>query len=117
MYYTAREMAMSNGESYHLAAVLRRGKSNIRIGINNSKTNPRFSRTYKDGHTCYTLHAEMDALIAAQPGDTLIVFRWSKRGKVTMARPCRHCQRHIKEAGIKSVVYSHWNGKFYEERF
>ena len=113
---TGMEMAMSNGHSYHLAAFLKRGKGIIRIGVNSDISHARFLRI-KDGTSMAFLHAEMDAVIAARPGDTLIVVRWNKSGKITMSRPCKHCQEFIADAGIKKVVYSGWNGKFFSERF
>jgi deoxycytidylate deaminase len=116
VYYTAREMAMNNGMPFHLAACLKRGKSIIRIGVNQGKTNPRFIRSYKDGISCSTLHAEMDALIAARPGDSLIIVRWNKFGEITMSKPCQHCQRHIEESGIRDVIYSDWHGDFIKYR-
>lgn len=109
-------MAMNNGMPFHLAAILKRGKSTIRIGINQDKTNPRFVRFYKDGHSCSSLHAEMDAIIAAKPGDKLIIIRWNKGGEITMSRPCNHCMKHIINSGIDEIVYSVWNGSFQKEK-
>ena len=38
MYYKAKNLAMNNGRTYHLAAILKRGKNIIRIGENTNKT-------------------------------------------------------------------------------
>lgn len=111
-----KEMAMSNGCAFHLAAFLKRGKTLIRVGINQDIQHPRFFRFANGNHLAF-LHAEMDALIAARPGDTLVVTRWQKNGRVTMSRPCRHCQAFIKEAGISRVIYSDWDGNYIQERF
>ncbi len=112
----AKEMAMSNGCAFHLAAFLKRGKTLIRIGVNQDIQHPRFFRHSNGNHFAF-LHAEMDALIASRPGDTLIVTRWQKNGIVTMSRPCKHCQEFIKKAGIGKVIYSNWNGDYVQERF
>lgn len=79
----------------------------IRVGYNSNQTHTRA----KDTHTS-CLHAEMDALIASRPGDKLIVFRWTKDSdRPTMAKPCKHCQKQIREAGISKTFYSDWSGK------
>jgi len=109
-------MALSNGEDFHLAAFLKRSKSLIRIGVNRNVSHARFIRV-EDGEVLSFLHAEMDALIAARPGDTLVVVRWTKGGEVSMSRPCEHCQRFIAKAGITRVIYSGWNGDYFSERF
>jgi deoxycytidylate deaminase len=106
----AKCVAMNNGGPFHLAALLWRGKSLIRIGTNQEKTHPHFQRKYKNG-SAHNLHAEMDVLRFAKPGDTIVVMRWSARGELTMAKPCKHCQEYIRKAGISEVTYSDWNGE------
>lgn len=115
-FHVGKEMAMNNGCDFHHAAFLKRGKSLIRIGVNQHESHARFIRV-EDGTVLAHLHAEMDALIAARPGDYLVVIRWSKSGEVTMSKPCKHCQRFIAEAGISKVIYSNWDGEFLVERF
>ena len=105
----AKCVAMNNGGPFHLAALLWRGKGLVRIGTNQDKTHPSFQRRYKNGEA-HNLHAEMDVLRFAKPGDTITVMRWSARGQLTMAKPCPHCQAFIKQAGITQVVYSDWDG-------
>jgi deoxycytidylate deaminase len=106
----AKCVAMNNGEPFHLAAMLWRGKSLVRIGTNQEKTHPFFHRKYKNG-SAHNLHAEMDVLRFAKPGDTITVMRWSAKGELTMAKPCPYCHKFIKEAGISEVTYSDWNGE------
>lgn len=112
LYYQARDRALANGRGHHLAAILRRKRRPVRVGINRNKTHPKAKRAFPSGHEAACLHAEMDALIAAQPGDTLEVIRWLKDGTVTMAMPCEHCQRWIRERGIRKVRYTDWNGQW-----
>lgn len=116
MYYNVREkkakdLALNNGQDYHLAAILVRKKTVVRIGTNSNKTHPRFLRTYKDGTERSQLHAEMDVLRFAQPGDTLFVTRWKADGSTSMAKPCEYCQKFIREVGITEVYYTNWDGK------
>ena len=101
---------MQNGRTYHLAAILRRGKQTIKIGANVNKTHPKFGRTYDDGSEAYHMHAEMNVLRFAKPGDTMEVLRFKKSGGWAMARPCRHCIKYIEEAGIKKVRYTNCDG-------
>lgn len=115
MYYQARERALSNGQTYHIAAILRRNKSIIRIGVNTHKTHPKFKRWYKDGMTGSGMHAEMDVLRFAQPGDELEVMRFRRCDhSLAMAKPCQYCMKHIREAGIKKVRYTDPEGNWKE---
>ncbi len=43
---------------------------------------------------------------------TMIVARVNKKNKLTMAKPCECCYEFIKDAGIRSVFYSNWDGNF-----
>ena len=115
MYYEAREKAMSNGRNYHLAAILRRKGRVIRVGINSNKTHPKFTRMYPDGTVASHMHAEMDVLRFAQPGDILEVMRFKNcNHDFAMAKPCRHCMTHIRNAGIKKVKYTNPEGQWEE---
>ena len=110
MYYKARNLALGNNQTYHLAAILYRNGKPIRIATNSSKTHPCAYRTYPDGESGAALHAEMDVLRFARPNDDLEVIRFTKSGKVTMAKPCCHCQRMIKEKQIRRTRYTDWDG-------
>lgn len=107
----AKEVAMNNGLDFHVAALLFRGKKLVKIGTNQSKTHPKFKRYQDNGYCNYCLHAEMDALRNSKPGDSILVLRFTKQGKVSMAKPCKHCQHFIDNAQIKVVYYSNWNGE------
>jgi len=115
VYYKAREVAINNGQQYHLAAILRRGKQVVRVGTNTQKTHPKFKRTYSDGSTASHMHAEMSVLRFAKPGDTLEVMRFAKQ-KLSMARPCQHCMEFIRQAGIKKVRFTNVSGAWEELR-
>jgi len=95
----ARSLAMGNGEKYHLAALLWRGPQLIRIGVNSSKTHPAFQRVTEYG-TSASMHAEMDALRFAEPGDRLDVIRWGKSGNRMMAKPCKYCDLLIQAKSV-----------------
>jgi deoxycytidylate deaminase len=113
VYYRAKHLALGNGRPYHLAAILRRRGKVIKIGENTNKTHPRFKRQYSDETWGSHMHAEMNVLRFAQPGDEIEVIRFKKRSyERTMARPCSLCAEAIREAGIKSVKYTNWEGEW-----
>jgi deoxycytidylate deaminase len=105
-------LALQNKQLFHVAAILIRGKSIIRISCNSNKTHPRARRLYQQG-VDYQMHAEMDALRFAKPGDILYVLRVGRDGKtLRMAKPCAHCQKHIKDHGIVKVYYTNHEGQW-----
>ena len=115
MYYRAKEIAMSNGRTYHIAAILRRNGRVVRIGENTSKTHPRFKRQYPDGTWGSHMHAEMNVLRFALPGDEIEVMRFSKcNHSMTMAKPCTACEFEMRKAGIEKVKYTNWEGQWEE---
>lgn len=118
MYYRAREIALNNEHDFHLVAIVYRNKTPIRISTNSAKTHPKFGRTYKNGGvTEYHLHAEMDAIRFAKPGDELTVMRFKADGTPSMSKPCKFCQEFIKRSGIKVVYYTDWDGSFKKLKF
>jgi len=115
VYYRAKELAVNNGRTFHLAAILRRNGGVVRIGENTDKTHPRFKRQYTDGTWASHMHAEMNVLRFAKPGDTIEVIRFSKCGHHwTMAKPCRLCMAAMRDAGIIKVRYTNWEGEWEE---
>ena len=113
MYYRAKNAAVNNGRVYHVAAVLKRNGRVVRIGTNTDKTHPKFKRQYPDGTWGSHMHAEMDVLRFAKPGDDLEVMRFRKCDhSLTMAKPCRYCLKEIIKAGISGVKYTDWNGEW-----
>ena len=106
---------MSNGRPYLLAAILRRNGRVVRIGENTYKTHPRFKRQYRDGTWGSHMHAEMNVLRFAKPGDELEVMRFKKCDHAfSMAKPCGHCMDEMKKAKISKVRYTNWEGEWEE---
>lgn len=57
----------------------------------------------------------MEALLDAEPGDRLEVMRWHRDGvTLSMAHPCPHCLRRIRQKGIVNVRYTDWQGEWQE---
>jgi deoxycytidylate deaminase len=102
---------LSNGHSFHVAALLLRGKTLVKIGTNGYKSHPIARRCYpKSEMETFDLHAEMSILHCARPDDVLIVLRFQKSGQLSCARPCPLCSRLIQKSGLSRVYYSDWNG-------
>ena len=115
MYYKARDLALSNGRDYHLAAILRRKGRVVKICENTDKTHPRFKRQYSDGTWGSHMHAEMSVLRFAKPGDVIEVIRFKKcNHEWSMARPCCLCMEYMRDAGISKVRYTNWKGDWEE---
>jgi hypothetical protein len=87
-----------------------------------ARTSPRLERRFSNGDTTYGTHAEDRALqLARRIGGKIrrvLVLRWDKKGKLTMARPCFHCGSRLALAGVrpKRVAWSDWNGSITSER-
>jgi hypothetical protein len=112
VYYKAETRARANGQSYHIAAVLYRGKHVVRIGVNSSKTHPQYGRSYSDGSWSWCMHAEMDALRFYQPGDTLEVMRFLPGGGFGMSKPCPLCVEVMRKKGLRKVRYTNRHGEW-----
>lgn len=114
VYYKARKSALNNGMQWHLAAILWRGKTPVYIGANSAKTHPAATRTYKDGCVKHHMHAEMNVLRFAKPGDMIEVLRWEAKPehRLTMAAPCKWCMQQIRASGIYRVYHTNWDGQW-----
>ena len=113
VYQVAQALACANGQDHHLAALLwRRGKL-IRIGTN-GKQSAAFKKYYSgdQSNTSYFSHAESDALLRSESVDRLEILRWTKRGILTMAKPCEFCQSLIRQSELASVRYTNWEGQW-----
>jgi len=114
VYYDAREMALSNGNEFHLAAWTNRGV----IGINRPKLTAKFRKRYPNSKvTHHEIHAEVDLVLNLRhgpPPEKIHVVRFLKDGTLTMARPCIHCQNFLRHAGVRRVRYTNWDGQWEE---
>lgn len=93
------------------------------VGENDqSRTSPAFMKRLSDGAITMTQHAEARALqLARRAGGRIkdvIVLRWTKRGKLSMAKPCAHCTEMLWKSGVKArdVRFSNWDGNIQEFR-
>lgn len=67
------------------------------------------------GYNIGDTHAEVKALQQLWPnkrhGVKVYSFRWRKNGTMGMAKPCIHCEKYMRDAGVKVVYYSDSNGQ------
>jgi len=104
--------------SFHgkVVCIVRAGKRYV-VGINDEKTSPKWTRRMSNGDIKSSRHAEMHALqLAERSGGKIkevIVLRWTKRGRLTMARPCQHCKEKLEARGVSERIiwHSNWEGK------
>jgi tRNA(Arg) A34 adenosine deaminase TadA len=102
---------------YHMGAVAISKTGHIlSYGFNSySKTHPlqyKHSCLSNDRHGRIYLHAEISAIVKAKKEiDTLIVTRMLKDNSFAIAKPCPICQSAIREAGIRKVYYTNYNGE------
>jgi len=97
-----------------LVAWIERGKTPV-IGVNSFHTKPEFRRDFGDGSMAFSAHAEMSAvskLKLIKPNDVLYVMRFLKSGQPTMAKPCKYCQKYLRDKGIRKVRYTDWDGNW-----
>jgi len=98
---------------FHVVAFVKVG-DNIIAACNDEKSSPKYLRWYNKGCTncAYSGHAEMILLSKVKNirRKTIYVTRFLYDGTPTMARPCRLCQQHLYDAGVKSIRYTDWNG-------
>lgn len=97
----AVKAAQKSKDRFRLGAVVLNGRKVISTGHNKRKTHAFFHSRYGHHH----LHAECDALLKAHKGDTLVVVRLHKNGKLACSRPCDSCMDYIRDFGIKKVFF------------
>lgn len=103
-----------------VVAVAQVGKT-LFFGWNSSKkTSPRYKRHYDNtDQTLYTRHAEFHVL-GKLPRNIkkskvkIYILRFNMDGDISMAKPCRFCQRKMKEFGInpRNVYFTNWEGEY-----
>jgi deoxycytidylate deaminase len=104
----ARYLAQkSNSRQKHGAIVVKSG-SVLGIGYNKDRNNP---MTVSPEHikTHCSRHAEIEAIRDANwsvKGAVLYVARVNKQGQDRNSKPCKNCDRAIRQSQIKKVIYT-----------
>ena len=103
-------------ENGKVVCVIRAGNRYV-VGVNDDKTSPGFVRKMSNGDIKSSRHAEVHALqLAKRAGGKIrevVVLRWTKSGRMTMARPCKHCKEQLDKYGVKDRIIKHsdWKGR------
>ena len=103
-FETAKRQAKKSTMRPQMGAVIVLDKQRF-VGYNKPKTDPKFANPEK--HERISIHAELDCLErgVVYTGAELYVYR-ELDGLPAMARPCNHCMKFIKEAGIEKIYYT-----------
>lgn len=113
----AREqMFLSDHEVRMGAVMVISSKQYIASHNRKNKTHPLIAIHYPN--FVQSIHAELNALIRYNeirlgklPKRTVMyVYREERNGAVSLAKPCKICQKLMRKAGIKKVYYSTDNG-------
>ena len=99
----------TNYSRYRVGAAIYIGNRLISIGWNQRKTHPKQRSIFR------WTHAEMSAIIGTNKHDltrsTIYVARITPGGDVKMAKPCIDCQRILRAAGIKNIIFTDEQGR------
>lgn len=83
----------------------------LSIGINTNRNDPSI---IGDAQLAYSVHAEVAALRAhgskVKNGTIYIARIGKKNDEPMMSKPCENCQKALKDAGVKKVIYTIDNG-------
>jgi hypothetical protein len=96
-------------EKAHVSLIIRKNQL-IAVGTNNWKTHP---KTVELGYMYPFMHSEFDAFRKIKtPMDKLVLlnYRFSKTGKLGMARPCKFCMPWCSHV-FDRIVYSNEEGR------
>lgn len=109
----------------NVGAVVTENNRIISTGYNSNKTSPvqmRYNKFRGLTNCIHRKHAEIDALTPLINNNsinwkhvTIYVYRETKDGIVTCARPCPACMQLIKDLNIREIYYTNWNGTIEKE--
>lgn len=96
-------------EKAHISLILRKNEL-LAIGNNEWKTHP---KAIELGYKYPWLHSELDAYTKLKNKNldklTLVNLRFSKTGKLGMAKPCKYCMPWCQQI-FNTILYSNENG-------
>jgi len=107
----AAELASQAEGSFKHGCVVLSGKNVVAQGFNHTRKNI----------GTLSVHAEMDALWKIQNADLYdnlkaVIIRVSKTGVLGNSRPCPMCMNALRQHGVKTIVYSSFEGRIMMER-
>lgn len=103
----------ARGDNFRIGCVIvGPGGCIVSTGVNSYKTSPRLSKFYDYPYYHAEAHAILRRGVDTCNGCTMYVVRVTRRASLAIAKPCKECQRLIKEAKIKKVIYSCGNNSY-----
>ena len=125
-FQIAKEISLlSTFKRTHIGAVVVEGKRVISTGFNSNKTNPlqeRYNRFRDFDEKLFPAceHAEVHALnnLIGKPVEWKRVSIYTYReanGQRACSRPCKACEKLIKDLGIKNMFYVDMEGNYCKE--
>lgn len=127
LYYYNKAKKISKLSTYdriRIGCIAVYKKNIIGIGYNQAKTNPIQAKynIYRNIHTVNDyIHAEMACVNQIKNLDIdfnkvkLFVYREDCHKNIRICKPCRACEKAIKDLGIKTVYYTDTNKYIREE--
>lgn len=109
-----KEAEKSNMPIFKVGAVIFDGKRIISYGHNKKGICSRIHPKYQNERD--SVHAEQNAIVKVKDwtklnGTSMIVVRFNKSGRMSMAYPCSMCLNMMEHVGIKEVYYSSYGGE------
>ncbi len=102
MFRLAKNISKLSQHRYPMGAVIVKNGNVISVGENQLKTH---TKAWRNG-----LHCEIKAIMCSGKydlqGSNIFVYRENKKGEISMAKPCKDCQRILKEKGFKWMYFS-----------
>jgi deoxycytidylate deaminase len=117
---------LSDFQTHHIGCIVVYGKHILSTGFNMSKTHPiqceynKYRNINAGEMTAHKLHAEICALSKIQNMEIdwrkveIYIYREKKSGQLALAKPCKACNRYIKDLKIKHVFYTGDDSYVYE---
>lgn len=114
---------LSDFHTYHIGCVITLGNKVLAAGWNTERGHPlqhEYNRYRGFNDDVGKLHAEIMALLQIRhlslPWRRLEVYIWrtTKDGRRALARPCKACERALKDAGIEKIYYTVRDGFAFE---
>ena len=100
----AVEQAKKSTHRWQMAAVLTKSGRTLNTANNQPKNNPNTSGV--PINRCST-HAEVAVTRATDArGSTIYIARIGRNGEPALAKPCRACQQHMHDLGVKRAIWT-----------
>lgn len=112
-YFRMAKKAMTFSDSrYRLGACILSKRKVISIGFNQMM---RFHPLVRKYDQFDAIHAEVSAILRIKNKELLrdsvmVVYREDKSGKLAMAKPCKVCQKIMKDFGISKAIFTTGSG-------